>query len=158
MADAGVHVTVRLLGPGDEAVLLGALRTLYDRHPLSGAAGFLARPTNRVFLAHVEDQAAAFALCYDLDRLDGARMRLIYEVGTSPQFRRRGVGRALLKAVETDARSRGISKMWVPTSRSNEAAVALYESSGGMAEIEDEVSYTWRFARGSGTTGKGGDA
>lgn len=151
-------MTIRLLEPGDEATLLAALRELYERPPLTDAAGFLADPTNRIFVASVEGTAAAFVLSYDLARLDGDQMRFIYEVVTSPRFRKRGIGRAILKAVETDARARGVSKMWVPTSRSNEAAVALYESSGGVAELEDEVSYTWRFARGSDTTGTGGDA
>lgn len=48
-----------------------------------------------------------------------------------PQWaRRRGIGRALMRAALTGARERGATEMFLEVDVANEAAVALYESLG----------------------------
>ena len=51
-------------------------------------------------------------------------------LGTAPEFRRRGVARALLAAAEDRARQLGLGRVSLETEVDNEAARALYESCG----------------------------
>jgi len=47
-----------------------------------------------------------------------------------PALRRRGVGRALLEAVESDARARGLSELLLETGVNQPEAIGLYRRSG----------------------------
>jgi ribosomal protein S18 acetylase RimI-like enzyme len=51
-------------------------------------------------------------------------------LGTAPEFRRRGVARAMLAATEDRARHLGLGRLSLETEVDNEAARALYESCG----------------------------
>jgi aminoglycoside 6'-N-acetyltransferase I len=56
----------------------------------------------------------------------------INEVGLAPTYRRRGLGKALLRALFAVGRAHRCTVAWVLTDRSNVAAMALYESVGGI--------------------------
>ena len=85
---------------------------------------------------------------YDLDRdasriavRDGERVGLanlglrghdawIGGVGVVPAERRRGTGRALMRAVHEEARARGVERIWLEVIVENTQAIALYEQLG----------------------------
>ena len=54
----------------------------------------------------------------------------IINVATHPNYRRRGVARALLRALDESALSVGISNLYLEVRESNESARALYHSEG----------------------------
>jgi GNAT superfamily N-acetyltransferase len=56
-----------------------------------------------------------------------------------PEYRRRGVARALLKALACEARRRGYPSIYWLRKRWNEGAKALYEQAG--AEIEEGILF-----------------
>jgi ribosomal protein S18 acetylase RimI-like enzyme len=73
-------------------------------------------------------------------------------LATDAGFRRRGVATALLRAVEDDARERGLPALALDTAEQNTAAQALYEGFGmarngstqGLREIPGAVAYVKR--------------
>ncbi len=54
----------------------------------------------------------------------------ITNVATHPKFRRRGIAAALLTALKSEAKKRGIENIFLEVRRSNTAARALYEKLG----------------------------
>ncbi|HLO93267.1 MAG TPA: GNAT family N-acetyltransferase, partial [Burkholderiaceae bacterium] len=58
----------------------------------------------------------------------------LYDLFVSPEARRLGVGRALLRAAEDLALERGVARLDLTTARSNARAQALYESEGWVLD------------------------
>jgi ribosomal protein S18 acetylase RimI-like enzyme len=70
-------------------------------------------------------------------------MLLIYEIDVEPTYRRQGIGTALMRELERLARDRGVGGSFVLTEPDNEAANALYASTGG--ERMDVVEWDFRY-------------
>ena len=143
-------VRYRRLGPGDERVLRG-LSTEAARFEYVGAgryapltdedaAAFLAEDRNHLHVAFDGDRPVGMLLAYELDRRHGARkMLFIYEIGVDADYRRRGIGRELMRRAADLARERGISRGFLITDDGNEAALALYRGEGAIRERDDDV-------------------
>jgi len=58
----------------------------------------------------------------------------INEVGVSPAYHRRGIGKAILAELTERAREIGCSEAWVLTDDDNVAARALYKAAGGFEQ------------------------
>lgn len=54
----------------------------------------------------------------------------IYRIAIHPDARRRGVGKALVKAVEKRFEQRKVTRVWVAGDEHNKAAMPLYEAMG----------------------------
>jgi aminoglycoside 3-N-acetyltransferase I len=152
-----VPVEYRWLEPGDEAVVrelslrsaeLGDGATEPDYAPLSktAAASLLLLDQNHLLVAFDGERPVGMLLAYELDRRHGdERMLFIYEIGVDAEYRRRGVGRELLRRARELARARGIREGFVLTEDSNEAAVALYAAVGGVRPTETTVMFDFDF-------------
>ena len=108
---------------------------------------FLNDPNNALFVAFIENKALGFLTANRLQRFDkrGAEV-LLYEIGVHDDFRQRGIGKALIGAAKHWAKEAGADEAWVLTNRSNTAAIALYQSTGGTTESEtpDEVMFVFK--------------
>ncbi len=94
--------------------------------------------------AYVDDKPVGLVYGYRFPRLDGPRpMVFLYEVGVLAQYRRRGIGRALVEELKRFARESDCRKMFVPTQASNEAAMALYRSAGGEGGADPNGAAFW---------------
>ena len=60
----------------------------------------------------------------------GKRIYLIANVATHPDYRRRGIGRALTERVMKQARDKRASEIWLHVRDDNPGAIALYEELG----------------------------
>src|SRR5215208_2651731 len=60
----------------------------------------------------------------------GKRIYLIANVATHPDFRRRGIGRALTERVTQHARGKNAAAIWLHVRDDNPGAIQLYESLG----------------------------
>jgi len=105
---------------------------------------FLSLPDNVLILAEEGGVPQGFLLAYALDRVDrDQKMVCLYEIEVAGRFRRRGIGAAIVEALKDLCRERGVMKIWVVASRSNEAAVRLYEGRGARAGAADDVVFVW---------------
>jgi ribosomal protein S18 acetylase RimI-like enzyme len=132
------EVKIRLLGPGDEAVV----ERLATREPRTA---LLHDPRTLFLVAFDGETPAGFVLAYALPRRHGLEVTLcVYEVDVAEGYRRRGIGRRLLGELEAVARERGIEEGFVLTEAGNAAAMRLYESAGGVRSdvVEWDFDYT----------------
>jgi ribosomal protein S18 acetylase RimI-like enzyme len=144
---------VRRLGIGDESLARQAITMLKTETPLDVRESlkveylehFLRLDENYLLVALVGEEPVGFVLAYRLMRVDRKQdMMLFYEVVVDEKHRHQGVGRDLILELKQICREERIMKMWVSTNKSNTAAVALYESTGGIEEgYGDELTFTY---------------
>jgi ribosomal protein S18 acetylase RimI-like enzyme len=134
---------VKRLGPGDEALAREVTATFYGADRINAA--FLAGDRNYLLAGYADGALAGFLVAYELGRLErGEPMTYLHRLDVLPEFHRRGVGRALVEKLKALAGERGSFKMFVITSRANEAATALYEATGGRVIPGADVVFEYR--------------
>ena len=111
-----------------------------DGHPLSAdartnlIAGLRAHPTTLVFLAFHADApsgVAGLATCFRGFSTFAAKPLInVHDFYVLPSLRGRGIGRALLAAVERKARETGCCKLTLEVQENNARARRLYEACG----------------------------
>ena len=88
-------------------------------------------PTTRVFLARVSGQPVGVAICFiGLSTFQARPLLNIHDLAVIPQWRGKGIGRALLSAVEAQAISAGCCKLTLEVQDTNGPARGLYERVG----------------------------
>ncbi len=97
----------------------------------------LARAWARIWVARAEPAGAplAFALVW----LAADEVHLL-DLAVEPKFRRRGVGRALLRTVIEGGRAAGGARVLLEVRRSNTAALGLY-AGAGFYELDVRRAY-----------------
>jgi ribosomal protein S18 acetylase RimI-like enzyme len=68
---------------------------------------------------------------------------MLYEIEVLPEFRRQGIGRALLDAFLDIARQEDGASMYLFTAQDNGAAQALYRAAGGVPADHPELGFSW---------------
>jgi GNAT superfamily N-acetyltransferase len=132
---------VRRLRPGDEAALRACTRRdhRFEEPPgrtapslpldREGASAFLRDPSVLFWLAECDGRAIGMLLCYVQRRRvagDWAELAL-YEIGIDVDWRRRGVGRALIEAMHRWMEAHDVREVWVPSAPT---AVGFYRACG----------------------------
>jgi ribosomal protein S18 acetylase RimI-like enzyme len=101
---------------------------------------FLSDPANYLFLALEDERVAGSLFGYSLVHPPMRESQfLLYEIDVRPQSRGRGIGKALVKAFISEARTAGAFEVWVITNQSNAAAMAMYAACGLRRENLDDV-------------------
>lgn len=82
----------------------------------------------------------------------GSRSARLYSLAVDARARRTGLGRALLAAVEADARTRGCTTMRLEVHDGNVAAIALYEHLGyrrgrKLPRFYEDGADGWRYVK-----------
>lgn len=128
---------VALATTPDALVLVGRLlhdfNTAYD-DPTPGAEALTSRLTELVGLGEtdvlVAEEAGVAVVRYRPSLWSRADEAYLAELWVDPAARRRGLGRALLRAALERARERGCDLLDLSTSEDDPEARALYESEG----------------------------
>jgi GNAT superfamily N-acetyltransferase len=139
-------IEVRLLAAGDAGLVEAAPPDLFD-DPVDAAATrrFLADPRHAMAAAIEDGVLVGFASAVRYAHPDKAREQFwVNEVAVLESHRRQGLGKAMMAALEAEARRAGCFEMWVGTEVSNAAARSLYAASGGVEDAEPFVSAVWR--------------
>src|SRR3712207_4435132 len=122
----------RLTAVDDE--LASRLNALFDEGTEWDAEqgrGFLGNPDNLFLIARWGERVCGFLTAHRLQRVDRRRAEvLLYEIGVDDPYRRRGVGTALIAAVQRWAKEVDADEVWVLTDTDNAAAKAFYSSTG----------------------------
>ena len=137
--------TVRRLAPGDEAALtrLAELEPAFTGEapspPLTPAQAraFLADPAVWHWQAETPGGEGVGFLTAQLQRGRHGEARVVFfdEIGVREDWRRRGVGRALVAALHAQMRAVGVGGVWVLAD--NPGAQAFYEACGyAVSELQ----------------------
>lgn len=138
-------ITITRLNPKDLQVAFHSVSLFWERPPkVEKLHEFLSDQGNVFIAAWVGDQPAGQALGYILPRWDAnPPMLFLYSIDVLTRYRRRGVGSALVEAFRQVGREAGCGKTFVLASEGNQAAVALYTSTGARRPHDDDVMYVW---------------
>lgn len=130
-ADAGAYRELRLYSLQESPAAFGSSYEEEVDRPLETVAKRLADGDNHIFgaLSDEGDLRGTITLRRDT-HVKGAHRAYVYAMYVLPQYRRQGVGRALMEAVIARARELGLSWISLQVNQANEEAVRLYESCG----------------------------
>lgn len=134
---------VRILAPGDEAILAAAAIMIGDDPPgPDRRRALLADPCFVAVAALDAGSPVGFIYGHVLPQMTCTAL-LMYSVDTAESHRRRGAARAMIDALKALCLERGYYEMWVLTSASNEPAMRLYQSCGGVRDNPDDVMFVF---------------
>jgi len=103
---------------------------------------FLSNPMNYFFACIDNNKIVGYVCGHELNRLDNAgNMLYIHGVGVHTDYRRQGIGKQMMTAIKQLCKLNGICRFFLYTHKTNTAACALYDSSGGEVHRDDNVSY-----------------
>ena len=141
MSDVRV-VRADLDDPRHQAAVLAMMRA-YARDPMRNGpdlpaeihqapvAGLRAHPTTLIFLAYRGDEPVGIVTCFVGFSTFAARPLInIHDLHVASDHRGHGLGRALLDAVEMEARRLGCCKLTLEVQENNDTALALYRRFG----------------------------
>jgi ribosomal protein S18 acetylase RimI-like enzyme len=140
-----MDVEIRRLGP-DDADAVVAAGALFDGAPdLAATERFLAEPTHHLLIAYAAGGApVGFVSGVETTHPDKGTEMFLYELAVDEPVRRRGIGAALVRALEALARERGCYGMWVGVEPDNTAALRTY-ARAGAGPPAPHVSVEWAF-------------
>jgi ribosomal protein S18 acetylase RimI-like enzyme len=105
--------------------------------------GLVAHGGARVFLALYGDEPLGIAVCFlGFSTFRAQPLINIHDIAVSPAARGRGIGQALLKAVESEARRLGCGKVTLEVRADNSVAMRAYETAGFQG-TEPVETYFW---------------
>lgn len=140
-----MKVDIRLLGPGDEAVLVDVGSDVFD-HAVQPelAAEFLADPRHHIAVALEAERVVGFASAVHYVHPDKNPELWVNEVGVATTHQGKGLARQLMQALFEAGRASGCREAWVLTDRMNVAAMALYRAVGGVEAPDETVMFEFR--------------
>ncbi|MGA8937652.1 MAG: GNAT family N-acetyltransferase [Acidobacteriaceae bacterium] len=94
----------------------------------------------RVILAEENDSLAGF-LIFHLDGTDRERMGYIDTLDVSPEFRRRGIAKLLMREAERQALAEGCAALVLHVFTGNEPAIQFYTSNDFVRSNREEAFY-----------------
>jgi GNAT superfamily N-acetyltransferase len=142
-----VTVNIRRAATGDEAAItamvheLAAFEKAADQCTVTETqihtALFDENPTAWAHVAEVDGQVGGVALWFlNFSTWDGVKGIYLEDLYVSPDFRRRGLARALLSALAKECTERGFTRLSWAVLNWNVNAIALYDEVGGKPQTE----------------------
>ena len=160
MSSNPLHIDIRLANLEDVAdqQTIIELLDMYAREPLGGACPLpddvrarlipgLRRLDNcRPFLAFIDAKPVGIALCFvGFSSFRAKPLLNIHDLAVVPECRGQGVGRALLRAVELEARRCDCCRLTLEVRADNQVARKLYQSLGfHPGEPETDAMHFWK--------------
>ncbi|WP_305097628.1 GNAT family N-acetyltransferase [Croceibacterium aestuarii] len=154
------HMTVELANYADplHAADVVLLTDAYARDPMGGGEalpadvcsrlvdGLAAAPGAFSLIARVDGRPAGIANCLTGFSTFAARPLVnVHDLGVLPAYRGRGVGKALLGAIEQEAAKRGACKVTLEVLEGNQPARKLYAATGYCQYALDQATGTAQF-------------
>lgn len=101
---------------------------------------------NNYLIAYIEnDEILGFVLAYTLQRYDGrGEMLYLHEIDVVESHRKQGIATKLMNEIKELKDKNGFDKIFLVTNKSNDAAVSLYESTGGITSSDDDIIFTFK--------------
>ncbi|WP_045391345.1 GNAT family N-acetyltransferase [Falsirhodobacter sp. alg1] len=97
-----------------------------------------------VFVAEEEGEITGFSTYAQFRPGHGYRLTMEHTIATNPRFKGRGIGRALMKAVEDHARAMGAHSMLAAITAQNSDGVSFHEALGYQhVALVPRAGYKW---------------
>ncbi len=139
-----VSIEVKILKRGEESLLSNCADGVFDRAIIDKRAKeFAEDPRHHLAIAFDGDLIVGMASAVHYIHPDKEPELWINEVGVTPAYHKRGIGKKLMAAILDQGKELGCGEAWVLTDRSNEASNKLYSSTGGRVDSQDTVMYTF---------------
>jgi len=146
-----VTIEIRLARPGDEAEIVAMVHELAEFERAAEqctvtetritAALFGDDPVGFCHIAEVDGDAAAVALWFrNFSTWDGVAGIYLEDLFVRPQFRRRGLARALLASLARECVDNGYSRLSWAVLDWNVNAIGLYDAVGGR-QMSEWITY-----------------
>lgn len=131
-------IEIKVLQRGDESVLMNVAAEVFD-NPVDAelTREFLEDARHHIAVVLDDGLVVGFASGVHYIHPDKPAELWINEVALAPTYRRRGLGKAVLRALLNVGRAQNCRVAWVLTDRNNVAAMALYSSIGGTEGADD---------------------
>ncbi len=142
-----MQIEIKVLEKGDEAALQNVAEGVFD-NPIDPelATEFLADSRHHLVVAIEGNIVVGMVSGVHYIHPDKPPELWINETGLASTHRRKGIGKRLLDALLLLAHELGCKEAWVLTDRSNNAAMKLYSSAGGVREKEETVMFTYKLS------------
>ena len=102
--------------------------------PLDATIGNLSKllnnPSNKIFVAVLDDSVVGYVHANDYDLLYAPHMKNIMGIAVSGEYKRQGIGRALLQQIEHWARETGASGIRLVSGAARTDALNFFRSCG----------------------------
>ena len=139
-----------MLGAGEAAVLDRVAEGVFDYLVrASWAEEFFHDPRHHLAVAIDCGKVVGMASGVHYLHPDKAPQLFVNEVGVSPDYRQRGLGKRLVRALLEQGKALGCSEAWVLTDFDNLAARRLYAAEGGRESPAPQVMVTFPFEQSS---------
>lgn len=142
-------VEIREIVEGEGDLLVALFAAVLPDSPtakaehLAAAEAFLRDPSSFVIGAYFGEAPIGLAWGLQMRSPSGRLTTYVHELDVHTDWRRQGVGSALIIDAMTRTRRRGSSKFWLSTGGHNEVAQALYASLNGVRKPLGDVNYWW---------------
>jgi ribosomal protein S18 acetylase RimI-like enzyme len=131
-------IEIKLLQRGDDKILTNVAAEVFDNAiDPELTREFLEDARHHIAVAIDDGLVVGFASGVHYIHPDKPSELWINEVAVAPTHRRRGLGKAVLRALFEVGRTHHCGVAWVLTDRHNAAAMALYSSLGGTEGADD---------------------
>lgn len=110
-----------------------AVSDSYGSDKCDEVASYIKDGSAIVFLAVEQDKLAGWIWCHQIQRLSERRLH-IAEIAVAEDFRRHGIGNALLNTVEEWARKNGYAEIDLLVTAGNSGAIGFYEQASYTPE------------------------
>lgn len=128
--------------------LLQVFAQVFERDPfippsLTYLQGLLVQEQVVVYVVIQRDQVLGGLTAYSLPTYyaQGAEM-FLYDIGIRPDFQRKGLGKALLQALQEHCKSMGIASLFVAADEEDTHALDFYTHTGGKEAKVRHYTYT----------------
>ena len=136
-------VTVRRLGPSDDAELRRFEAAFDHAIDPAQARAFLDDPRHHMIVAYVDGEPAGFVSATEIFHPDKAPEMFLNELGVVEQLRRRGAATALVGELRRLSDEAGCVAIWVLTDEDNRPAMSTYTKTGGHWNGEYQVMFEY---------------
>jgi ribosomal protein S18 acetylase RimI-like enzyme len=135
------RLTIKDIKPLEEMIKEGGSTI----ESLENIEGFLSNNQNYLLAYMDGEKIVGILLAYTLQRYDGRNeMLYLHEIDVLESHRKRGIGSKLMAGIKHIKEENNFDKIFLITNKSNQAAMALYQSCGGQASGDDDIIFHFK--------------